>query len=102
MSQDYDRARSEYRLKLVELGKDKAKSDPRDALVRSLNAREAELNEKLVGERKSIILLRKELKNMRAYANRLKYLAEDYAPRGMDLPDWVREEDSVYGMEDDD
>lgn len=65
--------------------------------MRTYTEKEIELNEKLGRERKQVAQLRLELRGARSYARNLRYLAEDWAPVGVPLPDILAKEPNFGG-----
>ncbi len=92
-----DEMRSVYRNKLLQVTQ--ASTEPnrparngydlnaREELIRTYTEKEIELNEKLARERKVTAQLKLELRGARSYARSIRYLAEDWAPVGVPLPD---------------
>jgi kinesin family protein 11 len=79
--------RTAYRAALVKNMNEGFQSDAKEELVRSFNAREADLQSQvhsLIAAKSSLI---KTVRGLRAYARSLKNLAEDWAPAGHPRPE---------------
>lgn len=67
----------------------------REELIRSYNEKEINLNETIEKEKGVTKNLRMELRAIKNYARTLKYLAEDWAPVGIPLPEILKKNPPV-------
>ncbi len=93
-----DEMRSVFRQKLLQFMGDQVKGDKnpgrigydlnaREELIRTYTEKEIELKEKLDHNKTVMKQLKMENKALKNYARSLKYLAEDWAPMGANLPE---------------
>ncbi|KRX05294.1 P-loop containing nucleoside triphosphate hydrolase [Pseudocohnilembus persalinus] len=95
-----DEMRSVYRQKLIQFTTELNRRDgaekptrigydmsAREELIRTYTEKEIELNEKLEQTKRQKSHISTELKALKNYARQLKYLAEDWAPIGVPLPE---------------
>lgn len=101
-----DEMRSIYRNKLIQFTTETTRNqnepnkpirmgydlNAREELIRTYTEKEIDLNEKLEKERKLTRALRLEVRAVKSYARNLRYLAEDWAPVGVPLPDILNKE----------
>lgn len=77
--------RSIYRNKLIQFTRNENKNrdlEAREELVKSFNEKEIESKEKLDSYKKETAQQKLEIKALRSYGRKLRYIAEDWAPLG--------------------
>ncbi|EAS00321.3 kinesin motor catalytic domain protein (macronuclear) [Tetrahymena thermophila SB210] len=100
-----DEMRSVYRNKLIQFTSEQARGangdkpirigydmNAREELIRSYNEKEIQLSEQLEKEKRLNKNLKMEIRSLKNYARQMKYLAEDWAPVGVPLPEILKKD----------
>jgi cell division protein FtsB len=111
MQLQMDEMRAIYRNKLIQFTTENAKPgdkplrmgydlNAREELIRTYTEKEIDLNERIARENKQSRQLKQEVQALRSYARNLRYLAEDWAPVGVPLPDVLNKDPAyLYGAD---